>query len=165
YRRPVAVEQLGPGRWLLDLGKEVVGGVRLSVDGRSGQTVEIRLGEERTPTGARYNLRAGQTYREVWTLRDGPQQLEHWGYRAFRWIELVADPALDLSDAVEAAVLKLPWRADDAAFESSDPDLDRVWEFCRYSIEATRLDLYQDTPTRERGPYEGDAIINQRSEY
>src|SRR5690606_37460068 len=69
------------------------------------------------------------------------------------------------SDAVEAAVLKLPWRADDAAFESSDPDLDRVWEFCRYSIEATRLDLYQDTPTRERGPYEGDAIINQRSEY
>ncbi len=165
YRRPVAVERLEPGRWLLDLGQAVVGGIRLSVLGRSGQTVEIRLGEERTATGARYNLRAGQTYREVWTLRDGRQQLEHWGYRAFRWVELVADPALDLTDAVEAAVLKLPWTDDDAAFESSDPDLDRVWQMCRYSIEATRQDLYQDTPTRERGPYEGDAIINQLSEY
>ncbi|PZG24046.1 hydrolase [Micromonospora craterilacus] len=165
YRRPAAVERLEPGRWLLDLGQAVVGGIRLSVLGTSGQTVEIRLGEERTATGARYNLRAGQTYREVWTLRDGRQQLEHWGYRAFRWVELVADPALDLTDAVEAAVLKLPWSDDDAAFESSDPDLDRVWQMCRYSIEATRQDVYQDTPTRERGPYEGDAIINQLSEY
>jgi alpha-L-rhamnosidase len=165
YLRPVAVERLEPGRWLFDLGREVVGGIRLSVTGAAGQTVELRLGEERTPTGARYELRAGQTYREVWTLRSGHQTLEHWGYRAFRWVELIADPALDLSAAVEAAVLKVPWRAEDAAFDSSDPDLNRVWEMCRYSIEATRLDLYQDTPTRERGPYEGDAIINQLSEY
>ncbi|GIG91466.1 family 78 glycoside hydrolase catalytic domain [Plantactinospora endophytica] len=165
YRRPVAVHRLEPGRWLFDLGQEVVGGLRLSVDATAGQTVEVRLGEERTETGARYNLRAGQTYREVWTLRDGRQRLEHWGYRGFRWIELVADPGLDLSRAVEAAVLKLPWRDGDATFESSDPDLDRVWAMCRYSIEATRQDLYQDTPTRERGPYEGDAIINQLSEY
>ncbi|MFJ8581732.1 family 78 glycoside hydrolase catalytic domain [Micromonospora sp. NPDC093277] len=165
YRRPTAVEQLGPGRWLFDLGRAVVGGIRLSVTGTAGQTVEVRLGEERTSSGAQYNLRAGQTYREVWTLRDGSQQLEHWGYRAFRWIELVADSQLDLRDAVEAAVLKLPWNDDDATFESSDPDLDRVWAMCRYSIEATRQDLYQDTPTRERGPYEGDAIINQLSEY
>ncbi|MFY1669786.1 family 78 glycoside hydrolase catalytic domain [Plantactinospora sp. WMMB334] len=165
YRRPVEVHRLEPGRWLFDLGREVVGGLRLSVAGTAGQTVEVRLGEERTEAGARYELRAGQTYREVWTLRDGWQRLEHWGYRAFRWVELVADPALELSRAVEAAVLTLPWRNGDAAFESSDPDLDRVWAMCRYSIEATRQDLYQDTPTRERGPYEGDAIVNQLSEY
>ncbi|WP_422770361.1 family 78 glycoside hydrolase catalytic domain [Plantactinospora sp. WMMC1484] len=165
YRGPVEVHRLEPGRWLFDLGREVVGGLRLSVAGTAGQTVEVRLGEERTETGARYELRAGQTYREVWTLRDGWQRLEHWGYRAFRWVELVADPALELTRSVEAAVLTLPWRDGDAAFESSDPDLDRVWEMCRYSIEATRQDLYQDTPTRERGPYEGDAIVNQLSEY
>ncbi len=164
-RRPAAVEQVSPGRWLVDLGQEVVGGIRLTVTGTAGQTVEVRLGEERDGDGARYNLRAGQTYREVWTLRDGRQEVEHWGYRAFRWVELVADPSLDLARAVEAVVLRLPWRQGDASFESSDPDLDRVWEMCRYSIAATRQDLYQDTPTRERGPYEGDAIINQLSEY
>ncbi len=36
---------------------------------------------------------------------------------------------------------------------------------CHYSIKATNLDLYQDCPTRERGPYEGDAYINMLSHY
>jgi alpha-L-rhamnosidase len=164
--RPAAVTALAPGRWRIDFGKEVVGGLRLSVDGRDGQALDIRLGEELNPDGSvRYELRCGQTYREAWTLRNGPQVLEHWGYRAFRWLEVRSDGDLDLANAIEAVVLKLPWRADDAAFTSSNPDLDRVWELCRYSIEALRLDVYQDTPTRERGPYEGDAIVNQLSEY
>jgi len=59
----------------------------------------------------------------------------------------------------------LSWSDDDAAFRSSNADLDRVWEMCRYSIAALRFDIYQDTPTREREPYEGDALINQLSEY
>ncbi|MEH3104988.1 MAG: family 78 glycoside hydrolase catalytic domain [Sphingomonas phyllosphaerae] len=163
--KPLA-RRLAPGRWLFDMQREIVGGVRLSIVGTAGQTVELRLGEERGEDGgARYKLRASQQYREVWTLRDGPQSLQHWGYRAFRWVEVLTDPALDLTDAVTGCRLALPWRDDDAAFTSSDADLDRVWAMCRYSIEALRLDLYQDTPTRERGPYEGDAIVNQLSEF
>lgn len=158
--------RLAPGRWLFDLGREIAGGIRLTTTGKAGQTVEVRLGEERsTDGGARYQLRASQIYREVWTLRDGPQQLEHWGYRAFRWIELLADPALDLTGSVVGIELAMPWAEDESAFSSSNPDLDRVWGMCRYSIRALRLDVYQDTPSRERGPYEGDAIINQLSEY
>lgn len=160
------VTRLAPGRWLFDMQREIVGGVRLSITGTAGQTVELRLGEERGDDGgARYKLRASQQYREVWTLRDGPQSLQHWGYRAFRWVEVLTDPALDLSHAVTGCRLALPWRDDDSAFTSADADLDRVWTMCRYSIEALRLDLYQDTPTRERGPYEGDAIVNQLSEF
>ncbi|WP_423820796.1 family 78 glycoside hydrolase catalytic domain [Salinisphaera sp. SPP-AMP-43] len=157
--------QLGQGHWLVDLGQEIVGGLQLDITGRAGQTVEVRLGEERDGNGARYHLRASQTFREVWTLRDGQQRLQHWGYRAFRWIELLTDPNLDVLSGLTARALKMPWRDDDADFASSNDDLDRVWDFCRYSIDALRLDVYQDTPTRERLPYEGDAIINQLSEY
>lgn len=169
-RQPVtaaSVRRVGDGRWLVDLGSEIVGGLALDLDGaHAGQTVEVRLGEELSgPDTVRYQLRGGNVYREVWTLRDGHQRLEHWGYRGFRYAELITDPSLDLSGAVRGIAVRLPWRADDAAFRSSDGDLNRVWEMCRYSIEATRLDLYQDTPTRERGPYEGDAYVNQLSEY
>ncbi|MEH3120577.1 MAG: family 78 glycoside hydrolase catalytic domain [Sphingomonas phyllosphaerae] len=161
-----AMTRLGPGRWLFDMGREIVGGVRLSITGTAGQTVELRLGEERgADGGARHKLRASQEYREVWTLRDGAQSLQHWGYRAFRWVEVLADPALDLTGAVTGRRLALPWHDDESAFTSASADLDRVWTMCRYSIEALRLDLYQDTPTRERGPYEGDAIVNQLSEF
>ncbi|SCL26379.1 Alpha-L-rhamnosidase N-terminal domain-containing protein [Micromonospora rhizosphaerae] len=164
---PAAVRRVGDGRWIVDLGREIVGGLALDLDGAyAGRTVEIRLGEELSgPDTVRYQLRGGNVYREVWTLRDGTQHLEHWGYRGFRYAELITDPALDLSSAVRGVAIRLPWRADDAAFRCSDDDLNRVWEMCRYSIEATRLDLYQDTPTRERGPYEGDAYVNQLSEY
>ena len=162
---PSSAIRLSPERWLFDLGREIAGGIRLMVDGAAGQTIEVRLGEERSADGgARYQLRASQIYREVWTLRDGPQQLEHWGYRAFRWVEIIAEPSLDLRNALVGIALAMPWTESDSAFASSSPDLDRVWTMCRYSIQALRLDLYQDTPSRERGPYEGDAIVNQLSE-
>ncbi|MER6155237.1 hypothetical protein ABT147_06785 [Streptomyces sp. NPDC001868] len=93
----------------------------------------------------------------------GPPRSEHWGYRGFRWAELRT--SLDLSKAV---VTGRAWKLDrddsDASFRGSNADLDRVPELCRYSIEATLGDFYTDTPTRERGPYEGDALINQLSE-
>lgn len=163
---PAKVTRVADGRWLVDLGREIVGGLALEVTGRAGQTVEVRLGEELNDDGTvRHQLRASNTYREVWTLRDGRQRIEHWGYRGFRYAELRCDPSLDLSSAVTGRAQRLEWSASDAAFHSSDPDLDRVYELCRYSIEATRTDLYVDTPTRERGPYEGDAYVNQLSEY
>jgi alpha-L-rhamnosidase len=162
---PASVTEVADGRWLVDLGREIVGGLALEVTGSAGDTVEVRLGEELNSDGTvRYQLRATNTYREVWTLRDGEQRFEHWGCRGFRWAELRT--SLDLSAAVVTGrAWKLDWDATAVSFSSSDPALDRVWELCRYSIEATRGDLYQDTPTRERGPYEGDALINQLSEY
>ncbi len=162
---PASVTKVADGRWLVDLGREIVGGLALEVTGSAGDTVEVRLGEELNTDGTvKYVLRATNTYREVWTLRDGAQRFEHWGYRGFRWAELRT--SLDLTGAtVKGRAWKLDWDDSQTAFSSSDPALDRVWELCRYSIEATRGDLYQDTPTRERGPYEGDALINQLSEY
>lgn len=162
---PSSVTKVADGRWLIDLGREIVGGLTLDVIGTAGDTVEVRLGEELNSDGSvRYQLRTGDTYREIWTLRDGRQQFEHWGYRGFRWAELHTQ--IDLSAAIiQGCAWKLDWDDSEVAFRSSDPALDRVWEFCRYSIEATRNDLYVDTPTRERAPYEGDALINQLSEY
>ena len=50
---------------------------------------------------------------------------------------------------------------EDAVFHSSNEKLDRVWEFCKYSIKATAaFGLFVDGE-RERQPYEGDAFINQ----
>lgn len=159
----VAREQ-APGRWFIDLGREIVGGLRLEVDGVAGARVHVRLGEELQGGRVRYRMRTSNTYEDTWTLRAGPQTVEHWGYRAFRYVELEADPGLDLTRAVRPLVLRAPY-VGGGTFSSSDPDLDRVWELCRYTIEATSLDLYVDTPARERGPYEGDAYVNQLSQY
>jgi alpha-L-rhamnosidase len=163
---PVSVTQIAPRTWVADLGREIAGGLHLRVNATAGAAITVQLGEELNPDGTvRYQLRAGNTYSEVWTLRDGWQDIEHWGYRGFRWAQLTTGTDLDLSDAVRGVALHSAWHEEDSAFDCSDPDLTRVWRFARYSIKATALDLYQDTPTRERGPYEGDAFMNQRSQY
>lgn len=37
-----------------------------------------------------------------------------------------------------------------AAMETSSPNLDQVWELCRYTVAATALDLYSDSNARQR---------------
>ncbi len=47
-----------------------------------------------------------------------------------------------------------------ADFKSSSSNLDRIWDFCKYSMKATgAFGIYIDGE-RERKPYEGDAFIN-----
>lgn len=43
---PASVTKAADGRWLVDLGREIVGGLSLEVSGSAGDTVEVRLGEE-----------------------------------------------------------------------------------------------------------------------
>lgn len=53
------------------------------------------------------------------------------------------------------------WNDNASSFECSNPVLNDIWKFCKYSIKATSLfDCYVDGE-RERMPYEGDAYINQ----
>ncbi|MGY5766054.1 alpha-L-rhamnosidase-related protein [Brachybacterium sp. DNPG3] len=200
---------VGPRTLSFDLGREIVGGLRVrltapdgrdradgrdgcgGIDGRGGARLAVRLGEQRDADGRVVSpMPTGNLYEETWTLRAGAQEVEHWGYRAFRYGELelleeergtdgaygadaagrtsASDAALasDLLASVQVTpmILHSPHRHT-GAFASSEADLDRVHELCRYSIEATALDLYLDTPARERLPYEGDAFVNQRSQY
>jgi alpha-L-rhamnosidase len=161
---PVVGRVKGPGHVFLDFGREIVGSLRLEIDGEDGHPVEVRLGEELSgPMTVRHATRTGVNYVETWTLREGPQLIENFGYRGFRYAELLNLPDTDLM--VSAVALAYPFEEDAAAFECSDPGLNRVWALCHYSIQATNLDVYQDCPTRERGPYEGDAYINMLSHY
>ena len=53
------------------------------------------------------------------------------------------------------------WDDNASSFESSDADLNQVWDFCKYSIKATNVFGVYIDGERERQPYEGDAYINQ----
>jgi hypothetical protein len=55
---------------------------------------------------------------------------------------------------------------DEASYlHSSDPMLDRIYEFCKHTIKATSFTGYYVDGDRERIPYEADAFINQLSHY
>lgn len=165
-RKPVAIESIGSGAYRLDFGRNVVGGLRLNVSGERGQEIDIRLGEELNADGSvRYRMRTRNHYRDRWTLADGPQTLQHFGYRVFRYAEVHGLPDDFDSRHLVGVGLVYPFDMDAAAFASSNPHLDEVWAFCRDSIRLLNMELYMDTPTRERLPYEGDAYLQQLAHY
>ncbi|MEE1618507.1 family 78 glycoside hydrolase catalytic domain [Brachybacterium sp. J153] len=167
---PVGSATVGPdaapaATWRIDLGREIVGGLRLRCRASDGARIAVHLGEQRDEHGRVLSaMPTGNVYEETWTLRAGEQEVEHWGYRAFRYADLHLLSGT-VSDLEVTPTLLTSGTAHTGSFASSDPDLDRVHELCRYSIEATTLDLYLDTPARERLPYEGDAYVNQLSQY
>lgn len=165
-RAPAELIDKGDGHYYFDFGKEIVASVRLTLQGKDGQTIQLRLAEELDgPQTPKYKARTGVTYDETWTLREGKQSIENFGYRGFRYGEILNAPhKLDKSN-ITALVLQYPFSDNASRFTSSEPLLNEIWQFCKYSIKATNIDLYQDCPTRERGPYEGDAWINQLSHY
>lgn len=158
--RPVPLSGAGSS-WSGDLGQEIVGGLRLDTVGVAGDQVRMVLGEELRDGRVLNPLRTGNVYDETWTLRDGPQRLQHWGYRGFRHLEITARAR----PSVSAVALAAPVVDDEAHFSCSDPALDRVWNLCRDTLRHTSLDLLQDTPVRERGPYEGDQLVTQLGLY
>lgn len=78
------------GGVLLDFGQELVGYLHVRMEGRAGQQILLRFGEELQENGrVRSELRCGCSYEERWTLRDGLNVLHPFDYKAFRYAEIL----------------------------------------------------------------------------
>ncbi len=177
------------GHWFVDFGRVAFGTIRLDVDSSSaaGAELAVDLGErlaapgvvDRNPPGCvRYRHLQVPVPPGRQTLRveippdsynTAPEAIrmptDLFEVLPFRYAEIHAPPgSVTLHGVVQLAV-NHPFDETAAAFHCSDERLDRVWELCRYSIQATSFcGVYVDGD-RERIPYEGDAYLNQLSHY
>lgn len=149
-----------------DMGKEVVGTLRLVVEGRAGDRVEIRLGEELDEAGSvRFDMRCNCVYRDVWSLRDGVQTIEFYDYRAFRYGEVIVLSDTVTLRAVRAVVRHYPFDDTAATFHSSDGDLNALWDISAYSTKVGTQELYMDCPSREKANYSLDTYLEMSAAY
>ena len=163
---PAEVVEKSPGHYFVDYGRTWVGGVSLDLDGTAGQVVELRFGEELSePQTVRYAMRTGNTYQDKWTLADGPQHLETWGMRVFRYLEVLGAPPGMTAEDFPALAQVYPFDTDGAVFSSSDEALNQVWRLSRNTVEATNHNLYVDSWTREREPYEADSYLQMMANF
>ena len=197
---PIAVNMLGadaisvvpingnPGAYFFDLGKNVQGGIKLTIKSPldSVLTARVRLAEELTNASA---TPAAGNQRIYWPPRTGlhnevswsfaiqthSQAITHHEYNEFRYGEISFQfsnsslpGSINLKDfAVEAWVVTLPFDSSSfASMNSSNPLLDQVWNLCQYTIEASTLDLYSDSNARQRSPdCDADDITAMKSQY
>ena len=142
----------------LDFGRQYVGTLALAVEGRAGDTVILREGQELTKEGrVRYALRACCTYEETFLLSDGVSVLDAYDYKAFRYAELTLPEGCEVTDVYLSArhypfALSAHLRPEYA----QDETLRRIWELCvhtqRYGVQEAVLDCME----REKGFYLGD---------
>ncbi len=186
--RPRLFRPTTPGVYFVDFGKAAFGTLKFTATAsQDGQTAVVYLGERRNKD-LTVNKEPGVSnigYQKVEVpLKKGKftYQVELPSHRAryphsqkladfypevmpFRFVE-INGPKKGFR-AEEAVQLALFYYFDDSAsdFHSSDENLDRVWDLCKYTLKATPfLGLYADG-NRERMPYEADAYIQQLGHY
>jgi len=88
---PVGVTRLSHGRYVFDMGQNMVGVCRLAVAGRKGTVVTLRHAELLNPDGALYveNLRRAEAT-DTYTLKGGGAETftPRFTYHGFRYVEV-----------------------------------------------------------------------------
>ena len=163
---PMKITEPKPGSYVLDLGQNLAGIVRLQVSGRAGQKITLRFAERLNPDGTIYtaNLREARcvdTYIcrgggvEVWEPRftfHGFQYIEINGLT--HWPEYHTASAVALSSDTPVV----------GAFACSDPILNRLHKNIYWTQRSNFIDIPTDCPQRdERLGWTGDAQVYLRA--
>jgi alpha-L-rhamnosidase len=158
---PVAVFRSPSGHTLLDFGQNLVGRLRLTVQGTAGQTINLRHAEvlENGELCTR-PLRSAQAT-DHYTLRG--EGIETWEprftFHGFRYAEVENWPGKLGADDIRAVVChsdleRTGW------FECSDPLLNQLHENVVWSMRGNFLDVPTDCPQRdERLGWTGDIQV------
>ncbi len=183
--KAVSVSEPQPGVFVYDMGQNMVGVPRIRLRGEEGQKITLRYGEmiypEEVPedplpplTAAIYEARKGLAYNENYRgalatdhyiCRGGRTETiqPHFTFHGFRYIEIHGlNKALPL-DAVEGLVLE-SIGAQRSGFETSDPDVNRLYENIVWGQRGNFLSIPTDCPQRdERMGWTGDAQVFART--
>jgi alpha-L-rhamnosidase len=183
---PVAITTVAPGVYLVDFDRVAFGNLSMRPPATARATVTVRFGEalksgrvdQHPPGSVRYasvELKLDGSAAVIVAPPADPRNTTppavltppEWGVvTPFRWVEVQGWPGdLRPDQVLRRAVFDSSWQDDAAAFHSSDPMLDRIWDLCHYSIKATSFAGIFVDGDRERLAYEADAYLSQLSYY
>lgn len=165
------------GNVVVDLGKEIIGGMRINLESASEQKVTVHMGEEMNDDGTvKWQLSASPDYEDVWTLKTGENRFDTVTMRNFRYVEFVGldettkQTMVSNPDSVMGWAIQQTFDEDESSYEATDGSdaavlMNRLYEFSKYTIKATNQDVFVDSQARERAPYEGDLLVNSNTSY
>lgn len=184
--KPVDIQTNAAGSVMIDFGKAAFGWVELipPAEFKKGDFI-LHLGERardghvyRSPGGSiRYARTTGAlTRRAVYRVPLTADKRNTTGAAVrlpeelgvvmpFRYVEIEQAPFPVTEDNIRQIAIHYPFDDSSSSFSSSDPVLDKVYDFCKYSIKATSFAGVYVDGDRERIPYEADAYINQLCHY
>ena len=164
--KPVRILSTPAGQTVFDLGQNLVGWVRLQVNGTAGTTIRVRHAEVLDKEGNFYteNLRgAAQTLQ--YTLKGkGAEVFEpHFTFQGFRYVAVEGYPGTPTLDAVTAVVVYSDLTPT-GTFETSNELVNRLSRNIVWGQRGNFIDVPTDCPQRdERLGWTGDAQVFART--
>jgi len=165
--QPIAISEPEPGVFIFDMGQNMVGWVRLKVQGERGSSVILRFSEVLNNEGMLYldNIRSAKVT-DVYTLKgDG---LEVWEpkftYHGFRFVEMKGFPGRPDLTAIEGRVV-YDAVENTGMFECSNPLINTIYKNAVWGIMGNYRSIPTDCPQRdERQGWLGDRSVESRGE-
>jgi alpha-L-rhamnosidase len=159
---PAAITDKGNGKYIVDLGKVWAGLPRIRFSGGTlGTTVTMRGGyvlnaDGEIPEGTL----AQSTLMEYRAILDGGDWVyEPVEFLGMRYFQIDNAPMPVTADTFAFVVRHTALDAHASAFESSDATLNAVWDLMKHSLFTCAQEEFLDTPTREKGGFLGDSIL------
>ena len=157
--KPVAITEPKPGVYVLDMGQNFAGFIRLKAEGPAGTKVVLRYAEVLNPDGTIYtaNLRTARVI-DTYVLKG--KGFEVWQprftYHGFRYVEVAGYPGKLSKDAITGVAIhsNTPLAG---SFECSDPMVNRLYQNIVWTQRANFMSVPTDCPQRdERLGWAGD---------
>ena len=158
---PVTVTRKDDGRHLLDFGQNLVGRLRITVDGPAGTVITLRHAEVLQDGELATAPLRGAHARDSYILAgDGQRTWEpRFTVHGFRYAEVTGWPGELADGAVTARVHHTDMRRT-GWFECSDPLVNRLHENVLWSMRGNFVDIPTDCPARdERLGWTGDLQV------
>ena len=157
----IKVEELDDGSYVVDLGAEIVGGIRFTADLPADAVLQVYYGEQLNEDGSvKYKMLTTNDYHETWTLKAGKQTVSTIELLTYRYVQIVGAPMEITADMVRGLEVRAAYAEDEATFTSDNKLLNDIFALMDHTVRVTTQDIYVDSQSRERLAYEGDLIIN-----
>lgn len=156
---PISITALHQKSYILDMGQNMVGWIKLRVKGNKGDTITMRFAEVLNRDGSLNvdNLRDAKSTDHYILKGDGVEIWEpSFVYHGFRYVEISGFPGEPTLDNFKGQVVNdaLPLTG---SFETSNPIINQVYQNAYWGIRGNYKGMPVDCPQRnERQPWLGD---------
>ncbi len=160
--QPVEITERENGKYIVDMGQNFAGRVRLRMPGgETGEKVVLRYGEMLHQDGSLMteNLRLARAT-DTYVLHGRAQEVwePQFTFHGFRYVEIAGYPGELQPEDITGIVIRsaLPMTSE---LETSHPLVDQIFKNATWSQRSNFLDVPTDTPARdERMGWTGDAV-------
>jgi alpha-L-rhamnosidase len=164
---PVSIKNSNSGKFILDMGQNFAGWIKMKVQGKQGDKVKLRFAESLQSNGELYvaNLRDARVT-DVYTLKG--EGTEEWKpsfvTHGFRYVEISGYPGTPLFNDFEGELVY-----DDltttGSFQCSDSTINKIYRNAWWGIASDYKGMPVDCPQRnERQPWLGDRATGSGGE-